>query len=286
MSRPKPRPLHRKPGIWSAVALLATAVAPVSAHDMFLVLPSHHLPSHTAVTVALYNGTFSESLNIIDRARMVDVSIVDGAGKVSHPPASSWSEQGKQTLLTLETGLPGTYLVGVSTAPNVIELSAEEFNEYLEHDGVVDTLEQRRRAGRLDLPVRERYAKHVKTVLQVGDILTDYYTQLLGYPVEIVPQINPGILRVGDRLRLLVLADGAPAPGQLLYAGDEGHTTASTGDSHREPISARTDSRGLAEIEISRPGRWYVRLIRMVEVIDGDVDYESNWATLTFEVVD
>jgi len=32
-------------------------------------------------------------------------------------------------------------------------------------------------------------------------------------------------------------------------------------------------------------GRWYVRTIHMVETTDeADVDYESNWATLTFQV--
>lgn len=264
--------------------LLMVWVAPAFGHDMFLVLPTHHVPSHSEVTVALYNGTFEESLNTIDRGRMVDVTIADGGGVVTQPDPSQWREEGNATLLTFKTGLPGTYVVGVSTAPKVIELSAADFNEYLEHDGVVDILAQRERGGQLGRPARERYAKHVKTVLQVGDLLTDYHTQLLGYPVEIVPQTNPAALAVGDTLRVLVMANGAPAANQMLYASCTGCSGDGGDAGHGEIFAARTDPHGLAGFGISQPGRWYVRLIRMVEVIDGDVDYESNWATLTFEV--
>ena len=46
----------------------------------------------------------------------------------------------------------------------------------------------------------------------------------------------------------------------------------------------RAGPAGVARIEVTRVGRWYVRLIRMVEAAEEGVDYESNWATLTFEV--
>ena len=120
--------------------------------------------------------------------------------------------------------------------------------------------------------------------LQVGDLATDHHTQWLGYPVEIVPQQNPAALEVGDTLEILVLADGAPVAGQLVYASHAGfHDHGSDGE-HREAVSTRTDARGLAGIELTHAGRWYVRLIRMLEVLEGDVDYVSNWATLTFEI--
>ncbi|MCH8962364.1 MAG: flagellar filament capping protein FliD, partial [Bacteroidetes bacterium] len=48
--------------------------------------------------------------------------------------------------------------------------------------------------------------------------------------------------------------------------------------------NAILDDEGVARIEIKTAGQWYVRLIHMVESEEKDVDYESNWATLTFEV--
>ena len=188
------------------------------------------------------------------------------------------------TILSFETGAPGTYLVGVSTKARMIELSAEDFSDYLKHDGVTDVLEAREAKGIPDRAANERYSKHVKTILQVGDAATETYAHRLGYPIEIVPLANPAVVGVGDTLEVLVLADGEPAAGQLVYASYEGfHPHDESGD-HREAVNTRTDDSGLASIDISRPGRWYVRLIRMVTVDEDGVDYESNWATLTFEV--
>jgi hypothetical protein len=49
--------------------------------------------------------------------------------------------------------------------------------------------------------------------------------------------------------------------------------------------SARTDAQGVAHVLIHSPGQWYVKFIHMVRVpADREVDYESKWATLTFEV--
>jgi uncharacterized GH25 family protein len=253
-------------------------------HDMFLVVPDHNVPAESDVTVALYNGTFDKSENTIDRERMIDVSVVDGTGQISNPAAKQWREEGTATLLDLRTGSPGTYVLGISTKARMIELTAEEFNDYLEHDGVIDVLEQRRKAGTLDRPAKERYSKHVKTILQVGKTATDSYAQQLGYPLEIVPLVNPATLSPGDTLKVRVLADGEPVAGQLVYASHAGYHSHDESGDHREAIKTRTDGSGVAGIEISRSGRWYVRLIRMLSAGDDGVDYESNWATLTFQV--
>ncbi len=167
----------------------------VWAHDMFLVLSEHSLPPESAVSLALYNGTFDKSENAIARDRMTDVSVVDGDAKVSHPAIGQWREEGTVAILDFKTGAPGTYLVGISTAANMIELTAEEFDDYLKHDGVLDVLEARQQEGDLDKSVRERYSKHVKTILQVGDAVTDSHSVRLGYPIEIVPLANPVLTR-------------------------------------------------------------------------------------------
>lgn len=268
----------------SIACLLALLASGVWAHDMFLVLSEHSLPPESAVSVALYNGTFDKSENAIARDRMLDVSVVDGATRVSHPATDQWRDEGTVAILDFETGAPGTYLVGVSTAANMIELTAEEFEDYLKHDGVLDVLEVRRREDDLDESVRERYSKHVKTILQVGDSVTDSHSFRLGYPIEIVPLANPATLDVGDSLKFLVLADGKPVADQLVYASHEGFHSHDESGAHREAASARTDDKGTVKVELSKAGRWYVRLIRMLPVDEAGADYESNWATLTFAI--
>jgi hypothetical protein len=74
----------------------------------------------------------------------------------------------------MRTGTPGTYVIGASLAPREISLPAEDFNSYLEHDGIPDILEARTRRGELTRPAHERYQKHVKAVIQVGATRVDY----------------------------------------------------------------------------------------------------------------
>ena len=264
--------------------LLALTPAGLWAHDMFLVLSDHSLAPNSAVSVSLFNGTFDKSENAIARDRMTDVSVVDGSAEVSHPATEQWRDEESVAILDFETGSPGTYLVGISTAANMIELTAEEFDDYLQHDGVLDVFQARQHEGDLEQPVRERYSKHVKTILQVGDAVTDSHSIKLGYPIEIVPLANPASVDVGDTVEFLVLANGNPVPDQLVYASYDGFHSHDGDDAHRESASARTDENGVVKVELSKSGRWYVRLIRMLPVDEEGADYESNWATLTFQI--
>ncbi len=118
----------------------------------------------------------------------------------------------------------------------------------------------------------------------MGDRATETWAYRLGYPVEIVPLTDPSRVCPGDVLELEILANGEPANGQLVYASYEGFGAALGIEGHREAIKTRADREGVARIEVTREGRWYARLIRMIEVNEEEVDYESNWATLTFEV--
>ena len=69
-----------------------------------------------------------------------------------------------------------------------------------------------------------------------------------------------------------------------MYASYE-HYHQHDAQGHVEAVTTRTDSYGVATIPLSGAGRWFVRTIHMVETMsEPDVDYESNWATLTFEI--
>lgn len=270
-----------------AVGILAL-VGVLQAHDMFLKLESYFLPADASVSVHLLNGTFDQSENAIARDRMTDVSVVGpGSEDVTHPPTSRWTDSANAAVLRTETGDPGTYVVGVSTAERTFTLSGEDFDGYLEHDGVLDVLEARREAGETGTETTETYSKHVKAVVQVGEARSEAFAKRLGYPVELVPLQNPYELSVGDTLELLFLSEGRPVGDQIVYAGYEGYEAgagAGAGE-HRDPVQTRTDDAGVARIPLDRAGKWYARLIHMVSVPDDpEVDYESNWATVSFEI--
>jgi len=261
-----------------AILLLLVATA-AAAHDLFLRPDRFRAGPDEEVRIALLNGTFTTSENAVTWDRVADARIVGTNGARDISP-DQWRTQGNSTEVRIRTGPPGTYVVGVSTHPRVLRLEAEDFNSYLATEGVPAILELRRRNGELDRPARERYSKHVKALLQVGAATSGEYGSVLGYPAEIVPLANPYELRSGDTLGVRALVDGAPVPDLVLIAG--GRTAA---DSAIAETQVKTDGAGMARVPLQSAGQWYVKFIHMTPLRgDTAADYESKWATLTFEV--
>ncbi|WP_276165508.1 DUF4198 domain-containing protein [Zobellia alginiliquefaciens] len=192
-----------------------------SSHIMYLKLDSYFLKPNKSATIQLFNGTFDKSENVIDRNRMLDVSLLNNGQRIK-VEESQWSEKDSITFLNFRTGDPGTYVVGVSTAPRSIEMDAEAFNTYLEHEGIQDMLAWRRDNDALDGDAVERYSKHVKTIFQVGDKRTDDWQKELGHPIEFIPLDNPYELNTGDDFKFKLLFNGKPLANQLVYANYKG----------------------------------------------------------------
>jgi hypothetical protein len=261
------------------ICALCTALATViSAHDLFLKFDSYFLQPNSKAMVRLLNGSFRASGNPVARDRMVDVSIAGGASSRVNPPVAGWRDEGKMALLSFQTGETGTYVAGVSTKPREFALKAAQFNNYLSHDGVPDILADRKKNNELTKDVHERYSKHVKAIFQVGDARTDSFKVALGYPVEIIPQQNPYELKAGQTIEVLCVKDGQPLVNQFVMAGRE-----LKGLEIAAP-AVRTDAKGIARVPLKGAGKWYVKLIQMTRLNEPQVNYESKWATLTFEV--
>lgn len=266
----------RKQFITAALLLMISATL-LLAHDLFLKLDSYFVPPNTAVRVAVLNGTFSSSEGPVAPDRLLDLSVV-GPTQRRGIPRQSWKPAGDTTWLTLQTGATGTYVIGASLSPRQIALSGEDFNSYLKEDGIPDVLNARTLNGELGKAVRERYHKHVKAVLQVGDTRTEAFGTVLGYPAEIVPLGNPYATRIGDTLAVRALVDGKAVVNQLVIAGGER-------DGQKiEETRTRSDSTGVARFALSGAGKWYIKFIHMVPVTGDSVSYESKWATLTFQI--
>jgi len=261
----------------TAVFILS-AVTAAAAHDMFLRPTRHFAPENAEVRIRVLNGTFVRSENSIARNRLADVSVVSPTRR-SALDTAEWTVAGDTSTFHIHTRGAGTYVVGVSTRPSVISLLADDFNLYLKDDGIPDVLEARQKAGELQKPAVERYSKHVKTLVQVGNTRSNHYSTVMGYPAEIVPVENPYDLAAGATLRVKTLVDGKPAANQyVLYGG----RTAS--DAAIEQKSTRSGADGTASIPLTQAGTWYVKFINMVNIKVDSLTHESKWATLTFQV--
>ena len=216
----------------------------------------------------MLNGTFEKSENSITRNRLRDLSVVGPSG-LTHPDTSAWSDTGDTSVFVFRTGAAGTYVVGASTLPRTLRMEAKAFNEYLASDGVTDMLESRKRSNELTKPSHERYSKHVKTLLQVGDARTPGFDTVLGYPAEVVPLDNPYATKVGGVVRARTLVDGRPVANQLVMSGGR------TPSGARLPVSnVRSGPDGVA-VSRSVP-RLLVHQVHSHGPVTGDsVNYES-----------
>ena len=261
-----------------SVGLLLTVVTVAAAHDMFLKPTRFFAPENSEVRVRVLNGTFTRSENSIARNRLADASVLTPTRRVQLDTAE-WSVTGDTSTFHIHARGAGTYVIGASTRPSVLAQDADDFNLYLKDDGIPDVLEARTKSGELGKAVKERYHKHVKAMVQIGNARSDHYATALGYPAEIVPVENPYNVKAGATLRVKTLVDGKPAANQyVLYGG----LTAS--NTNIEAKSVRSDAQGVASVPLSQAGTWYIKFINMSRPQKDSVDYESKWATLTFQV--
>ena len=269
---------HTGRSLLIGAGLLLAAVTVAAAHDLFLKPTRYFAPENAEVRVRVLNGTFTRSENSIARNRLADASVLTPVRRIALDTAE-WSVAGDTSTFHIHTRGAGTYVLGVSTRPSVIELSADDFNLYLKEDGIPDVLEARQKAGELGKGARERYHKHVKAMIQVGTARSEHYATPLGYPAELMPMENPYSLSSGASLRVKTLVDGKPAANQLVVYGG-----VNSEDAGIEARSVRSNAEGVATIPLGSAGIWYVKFINMVRVKGDSVDYESKWASLTFQV--
>jgi uncharacterized GH25 family protein/hydrogenase/urease accessory protein HupE len=160
-----------------------------------------------------------------------------------------------------------------------IELPGPRFEQYLAAEGLDGPRTARARAKAEDAPGRERYARCAKTWIAGKE--PRRAEQVIGMPLEIVALADPA---AADRLPLQVLYGGEPLAATLVRAWN---TTATLAASERDSVppacSSRTDAHGIVTLAIDHPGEWLVNAVHMVASGDPDADWESYWASLTFE---
>lgn len=102
----------------------------------------------------------------------------------------------------------------------------------------------------------------MKTIFQAGERQTDNFNTIFGYPVELVPQMNPYKLSSGNTIEILCLKDSKPLANQFVMSGQEsdGKIVAAT--------RVRSDKKGIAKIKLTAAGKWYVRFINMTKLDD------------------
>lgn len=256
-------------------ALLLTLPA-IQAHDFYILPDLFHVQAGASVRVAFDNGdSFPDSEVAPSLERLKDAVL----GTATWSSAvSDLHERGKEIVGTAKAMGSGCAFLSARTAPNSIELRPDEFLAYLKEEGLTEVIRWRDEHQQASKPGRERYTKFAKSLL-VSGTPDGFYKEPLRLPIEIVPLQNPYALNAGALLPVRVLFRGKPAPDLQLeaaWAGEGGKSV---------QVIGRTDSDGRIDVRLTKAGRWRLHSLAMERCADPSAaDWESFWASLTFEI--
>lgn len=269
-------PMNARPFL-AAVPLLLAFAGPAVAHD-FWVRPSDFHPRVGARSqLALRVGErFVGDAVPLDPRRVERFVCVgpDGEEPLAFAP-------GADPAATFTPRVAGIHVVGYRSRRSAITLEAAKFEAYLREEGLDAVVAWRAAHGETAAPGREVYSRCAKALLVAGDAGTPRAgaDRALGFPLELVPLRDPTTSAPGSPLRLRVLHEGAPLAGALVRATREGAPDGRRG--------ARTDADGRVGLDVDAAGTWLVTCVHMLRAPkDANADWESLWASLTFEVTE
>lgn len=262
----------------SARAVLMLACGTLLAHDLYLrPLPFQPKPGQT-IRVEYHNGDnfpMSDVATKIERLREMELRSANG-----RTPFTNFRIEGAATVAdVLAPQSAGTFWLVSRTQPNFIELAPAKFEDYLAHKGLHSIVEWRKNHGEAAKPGREIYSKYVKALGYVESSAGDI-SKPLGLAIEIVPLANPYAIAAGDHLPIRVLVRGKAQPG---VAVEISHANGAKVSLERAVV---TDAKGEASIPVGGAGLWKLHTIFMERRDGKDADWESYWASLTFELPD
>lgn len=175
---------------------------------------------------------------------------------------------------------PGLTVVVYASRPSYVEVDAPKFEAYLRAEGLEAPRAARARTRSGATAGRERFSRCAKALLAVGSATRrppHDVAATVGLTLEIVAESDPYALQPGDNLTVRLLYLGRPLAGALVKATDH--------ERPDEPVAVRTDARGRATLALSRAGTWLIHAVHMVPAKgDARADWESFWASLTFEL--
>jgi uncharacterized GH25 family protein len=123
------------------------------------------------------------------------------------------------------------------------------------------------------------FGKNIFTVDPAGD--DSWIKNPVGQKLEIVPQINPATVKVGEKFPVIIYFDGKPLPRANVGAFFAGFTEGN----EALAFSAPTDKDGQVNIIPLRAGTWIAKVSKTDTYSDPNVcDRESYSASLAFTI--
>jgi uncharacterized GH25 family protein len=271
MSAPSGSSAFRRLGVLVAAAI-ALSRAPLFAHDMWIDPATFFPESGKIVGLRLRVGQDLVGDPVPRNSSLLkDFVFVDEAGRKPVVGRDGGDPAG-----LLRVAMPGLLVIGYSSNPSAVELTAEKFNQYLKEEGLDAVAALRARRNETGANAREIFSRCAKSLLLSGPANKGQADRPLGFTLELVAERNPYIA-TGQDLPFRLTYENRPLAGALVVAMNRVNPS--------EKLSARTDSDGRVRFRLRPDGMWLVKAVHMVPAPAGaNAQWESFWASLTFEL--
>jgi uncharacterized GH25 family protein len=262
----------RVKGYLAIVTLLLPLTA--AAHDTWL-LPEHAiLDKPGPLSLQMSSGEKFAQLQYAIEAARIDRSGCRIAGVKCPMKTTRRARNALQLDALFRTS--GVAAFWLQLKPRTLVLTADQVREYLTE---IDAPAEIRRAWEtMSEPRhwRETYRKHAKSFVRVGAGAGDRsWAEAVGLDFEIVPEADPTALQAGETLPVRLLYRGEPLKDFGFGFVADGSSTSNL---------TKTDADGRARVSFDRSGRWLLRATILRKSAATDVDWESDFTTLTLEV--
>jgi len=258
----------------STIVLTLLLACASLAHDTWLLPQRAQVTRGTTIRLDLTSGMKFPFLDTAIKPERVKVARCRLNGKTIEVTERSAGPKSLQFNVTLPE--EGVATIWVELAPRTLELKPNLVEEYFAELNASRELRKIWNNGGKDRRWRESYVKHAKTFVEVGTASRDQsWKEPVGMALEIMPEKDPTALRANDALPVRVLKDGAPLSNFSVGIVREGNTLARF---------ARTDKEGRATFRLARKGRWMFRGTDLRQSTKPDLEWESDFTTMTPEV--
>lgn len=257
-------------------ALLTLLTIPAWSHEFWLQSQPYtpNLNTTTSITLKVGENFEGDPTPFVDERTS---TLRQYANKTVTDLSSKLPRRTPIPRLDINITTPGLHLIAFDSQPIDISLPADKFHAYLHDEGLDNVIEQRTANGKAATPGRERYRRHVKTLVKAGDASEDNtYATKTGQRLEIIPLSDPYKAAPGTTLRFHLNFESQPLKGALVKAWHK-H------DNQLLIIKARTDAAGEVALSLPYAGEWMVSVVHMIPATGTkNADWDSFWGNITF----
>lgn len=242
------------------------AYARVSAHDFWIEPSTFSATAGAPLSFALRVGVDFKGDPVPRSAAMIERFVIAGPDGVR----DVMGREGFDPAGYVPIATPGVYVIGYRSRPTSLEQDAAKFERYLREEGLERISDQRKQAGRSNLPGLEIFSRCAKAI--VSSSAEPLKDQALGLRLELIAEkITPG---KPSTFRLMY--EGQPLEGALVVAIPK--------DAPMEKLTARTDKAGRVNLTLGG-SVWLLKAVHMVAAPrETGAEWESLWASTTFDV--